>query len=306
MSVRSTGIALVLLGCLLACSKKDVGEAAASAASLGAVVESFEGGSIGWNIAGDGRIRAEVKDASGTPVTKDSSGTVEWKTESGETKSAKLTYDSDAKALVAAGPPPTQDITTLTYRIETKGAPLAGTLHVPVGGTAALANETNNDTTDAKGPHGGVIQKVGDDRLEIVADDDSDEVRVYVIGGDGKAIAAGERKVTLAVVAEKSEVVVLRPSDDGAFLVGTWTLKDDPSRVTVVLRSSGRAYVAIVGWKPGARLVVTGGAPRKIKVHVKGHGAKIDIKVKDGPGAPGMVKIDLKGNGGGKGKIKIK
>ena len=304
---RSRCIVLVVAACALACSKKDAAEDPATTASAAPLIEAFSTGSVAWVVDKAGHIRADVKDANGVPIAKDATGTVEWKTDSGETHSAPLAYDADAKALVAVGPPPTQDITPLHYQIVAKGEHLAGTLHVPVGGTVALAADAKDGTTDAKGPHGGVIQVVGGDKLEIVAEDGSEDVRVYVLDAEGKPTAPGDRKITLALIADTPEVVVLSPSDDGLYVMGKLHLKDDPSRITVVVRRASVAHVAIVGWKPGTRLIVSGGPPAKVKIHVKANGTALDIKVKDGPGAPAMVKVQDHGDhGGGHGKGKGK
>jgi hypothetical protein len=155
MSARSIGvIAVILLSTLApACSKKESAET--SSASDAPLEEAFAKSSIAWVVKNDGRIRADVKDASGAPISSDATGTVEWTTESGEARSAKLAYDAEAKVLVAAGPAPTQDITPIKYQIVAKGDTLAGTLHVPVGGTAALAanaNDVKDNAGEAKGP----------------------------------------------------------------------------------------------------------------------------------------------------------
>jgi hypothetical protein len=121
------------------------------------------------------------------------------------------------------------------------------------------------------------VQVVGDDRVEIVADKDSDEIRVYVLDAGGKPVAPGDRKITLAVNGDSNEVVVLTPSSDGVYLVGNWKTKTDPSRITVSVRRGSTVHVAIVGWHPGAKLMVVGGP--KWNVHVKDKGwKKVEIK----------------------------
>lgn len=327
-----------LAGCGGGCSKKDGEEktsetqSAVMTSAKDAIVEGFANGSIAWLIGADGNVQADVTDKAGAPITKDVSGTISWTSESGEARTAKLAYDDGKKALVGKGPEPKQDVTEVKYEIKSPPGPFEGTLHVPAGGTSALAADAKTaadvkvDTTT--GPHGGVVQVVGDDRVEIVADDDTDQVRVYILDASGKAVAVGDRKVTLAVNADGSEVVVLVPSADGAHLSGSWKAKSDPSRITVVVRRATVTHAAIVGWKPGTKLMVVGGPKVKVKVKGANFGPAKVVKIdgKDGPGGGPILKVDLKdkdkdkdkdddkgkgkgggnGNGNGNGKSKGK
>src|SRR5258708_831474 len=83
--------------------------------------------------------------------------------------------------------------------------PWARTLHLPPGGTAELvagAKAAAQVNVDAKaGPHGGVIQVVGNERFEVVANESTGEARVYLLDPDLKVVAIGDRKITLGVVA---------------------------------------------------------------------------------------------------------
>lgn len=288
-------------GCALGCSKAaDTNDVMITDSAL---IEVLGNATVAWRVGADGKTAAQITDKDGKPVTKDARGTIAWKTDSGEAASAKLSYDADAKALVAAGPPPRADITELKYEIAVKDGAITGALHVPVGGTAAIvsgAKASEKIATDATGPNGGVVQVVGDDRIEIVADDESDEVRVYVLDAGGKAIVAGERKITLGIDADGTEIIVLTPSPDGLYLTGKWKAKVDPSRITLVVRKGGEARVAIVGWKPGAKLVVSGGPRLKVKKHGLGWGAggkPVELRGREGAGITpsGVIKVDLKG-----------
>jgi hypothetical protein len=297
-----------LTGGAAGCSKKD-GDATQSAeAQASALVEVFETGSLAWTIDDAGKVRLDVRDKDGTSISKKAAADLEWQTETGEQKTVKLAFDDKANALAGTGPAAKGDITLLRYKVTGGAAPMTGTLHVPVGGTIALAKdatEAEKVTAPATGPNGGVVQVVGDDRIEVVGDEDSDQVRVFVLGADGKAVPVGERKVTLAVNADASEVVALTPSPDGLYLIGKWKVKSDPSRLTIVVRRAGAAHVALVGWKPGVKIVVLS-AP-KLKVRVKGGGLAKGLDKDDKPDAPGgptLVKVDLKGKDDDKGKDK--
>ncbi len=307
--VLVASLALGALVSLVACGKKESragGDESAASASLGGLVETHAQGSILWDIDAEGVVRADLRDLDDAHVSKNAKGTIEWK-ENDEPKRAKLEYDADAKVLLAHGPAPTAEITELRYVVVQGDAPVQGTLHVPAGGTASLAAQGDvkaSPTLEGTGPHGGLVQVVGGDRVEIVADDDSDEVRVYVLDAEGKAIVAGDRKITIAVVAETPRVIVFAPAPGGLYFVANAKIVADPTRVTIVVRRGGKVRVAIVGWKPGAKLVVAGGP--KVKLKAKGNGGKVDVKIKDGPGAPAMIKVDIKDHGNKKVKIKIK
>jgi hypothetical protein len=277
--------ALAFVAALAACSKstpKDgtdggdgVTTTSAKDSAKAALIEAFGAGSIAWTIDDNGKIRAEIRDKDNANISKNASGTAEW-----DGGNAKLVYDDGAKALVGSGPALKADITPVKYAITGGPEPMTGTLQVPIGGTQALVSDSKSDAVDAgstTGPNGGIVQVVGDDRIEIVADKDSDEVRVYVLDASGKPVAPGDRKITLAVNGDANEVVVLSPSSDGVYLVGNWKTKTDPNRITVSVRRGSTVHVAIVGWHPGVKLMVVGGP--KWNVHVKDKGwKKVEIK----------------------------
>lgn len=312
MKIRRLAGCFVLITCLGGCGGgcSKSGDASHAITAESAIVEVLENGTVAWRVGADGKIVAEVSDKDGKPISKDAQGTVTWKSDSGQPASAKLSYDSDAKALVATGPAPKADVTDVDYAITAPSGAIAGVLQVPVGGTAALvadAKTAEKVDADATGPNGGVVQVVGDDRVEIVADDESDEVRVYILDPGGKVVATGDRKITLAVSADAREVIVLTPSPDGLYLTGKWKASSDPSRITIVLHKDGKARVAIVGWKPGTKLMVAGGPKLKVKKHGLGWGAggkPAELRGKEGAGVTpsGVVKVDLGGKDGKKAK----
>ena len=69
----------------------------------------------------------------------------------------------------------------------------AGALHVPAGGTKELVltartAATKDNYKGQKGPNGGVVQRVGDDVVEIVGDKGTGQVRVYALDATLKPI----------------------------------------------------------------------------------------------------------------------
>lgn len=298
-------------------------------AALGAdaFIEEHEGGSVAWKVDADGSVKAQVS-VEGKPVQKDVSGTLVWKA-AGEPKTVPLAADAKTGILVAAGPKLEADITEISYTVNVSSKPLSGTLHVPVGGTAQLVADAKA-AVDVKvpevGPNGGVVQVVGKDRVEVVADEVSGEVRVYLLDADFKAMAVGERSVSLGVVADAPQMLALAAVEGGAYFRARWALAADPLKITVAVRNAGVTSVALVGFKPGARVVVRADAPR-VKVRTKttwaayvDGDADVDAKVRGEGNAFGHAhapahgvkgKVDLpdvngKANAGAKAKVDVK
>jgi hypothetical protein len=244
-------------------------------AALGAdaIVEEHEGGTVAWDVAPDGNVRAAVV-VEGKPVQKDVSATLVWKAGAeAEAKTVPLTVDAKTGFLVGAGPKLEADITEVNYTINVNSKPWSGALHVPVGGTAQLVANAKA-SAEVKlpegnvGPNGGVIQVVGKDRVELVADEVSGEVRVYVLDADFKAVAVGERSISLGVYADAPHMLALASAEGGAYFRARWSLNVDPLKITIAVRNAGVTSVALVGYRPGARLVVRADAPR-VKVRTK-------------------------------------
>ncbi|WP_437335758.1 hypothetical protein [Sorangium sp. So ce394] len=272
----------------------EVTATAESAIGEGAYVEEHESGKAAFNVAADGNVKAVVSGPDGKPIREDVSGTLLWKDASGE-KTLPLTLDAKTGLLVAAGPKLEADLTEIGYTLNVAGKPWNGTLHVPAGGTAELYANAKGSADlglpEGKlGPHGGRIEIVGDDRLELLVDEVTGEVRVYVLDADLKPIDIGERKVTLGVVAEAPQVVVLAPVAAtagvaaGAYLTGKLALAADPLKVTVAVRNAGRSAVALCGYRAGAAFAVHARAPRvKVRMKTDWHAhahAHADLKAK--------------------------
>lgn len=267
-----TTICLLALVLVPACGKSDdaapvVGAEAAMvvSADLGpdAVVEEHDEGTVAWAIAPDGQVRAVVTAKAGGQVKENVSGSLVYKIQGGETKTVPLVVEPKTGVLVAAGPKLEADLTEVNYTVQVSGKPWSGVMHVPVGGTAALV-ATAKTSVDVKvdaqavGPHGGSIQVVGDDRLEMVGDDGG-EVRVYVLDADLRPRTSIEgRTLRVGFIAERPEVVTFAHASGGAYFVGRFGTRAvvDPLRVTVSLGLGGGVVrSAIWGYRPGIRVV---------------------------------------------------
>jgi hypothetical protein len=309
------------LGFVPACKSSDANAAAVEEAfgKDSVITEKQSDGSIAWDVSADGEAKALVTTPDGKPLKTDVSGALVWK-DGSASKTIPLAPDPKTGVLVARGPKLSADITEIDYAVSVAGRPWNGVLHLPPGGTEKLAADARaaiDVKLDGKpGPHGGSIQVVGKDRVEIVSSETTGEVRVYVLDTDLKPIVVGDRKITLAVVADKPDVVVLIPAPGGMHMVGKLHANDDPVKVTIAIRVGEEVHVTLVGWRPGVHVVVGADAPKvKIRVNAEGWGADEDVDVKVNGRGPAVkvnieeeesIKIKHHGKGGLDVKIKVR
>lgn len=260
---------------LPACSKKDEAAkpeiTAESAAAEEAITEQHEPATVSWVVAPEGKLKARFKAADGAPLGTSVTGSVTVKPLQADAKpvTAKLVYDTEAGVHTAEFPALNADLTEVSYDVSVKGKPIKGAMHVPRGGTRELVATAKVSAEvklpeGKKGPNGGVIQVVGDDVIEVVADVKSGETRVYVLDDDFKPIPVGKRKVKLAVVGSAPETVELAAEPKGLYFTGKLTVvKTNPHRLTVVLTGerSPEPVVVLCGYHPGTVVVVGPGAP---------------------------------------------
>ncbi len=102
-----------------------------------------------------------------------------------------------------------------------------------------------------------MLQPVGDDIVEIVADKESGDLRVYVLDLGLKPVPIGEREIKLAirfgVGAGRHRA---RAWARSALLHRQLDVKVNPTKVTVVLKEGGHTHVVLCGYRPGAVIVV--------------------------------------------------
>jgi hypothetical protein len=226
-----------------------------------AFVEEHDEGSVTWRIDTDGQVKAAVSTSTGARVKQDIGGTLVYKVEGGEPRTVPLVVDAKTGLLVAAGPKLEADLTEVSYTITVSGKPWSGVMHVPVGGTAALV-ASGKLTAEAKlpdeavGPHGGTIQVVGSDRLEMVADADMGETRVYVLDVNLKPVRVETRTLRMGFVAGTTMFVNFAPEPAGFYFMARLgpAVVLNPLRVTASLRIGGVTHAAIWGYRPGIRI----------------------------------------------------
>jgi hypothetical protein len=267
MRIRSTLGAVSLASCLAAGCRKPAPppEPAAETAETTTVTEQNDNGTVSWDVEPDGQVRASVKATDGRAIVKDLSGTVTWPGELADQQRA-LTLD-DKGTLVATGPALEQDLTEIDYSLMVEGKPWTGVLHVPRGGTQAIQEDARADAAvvvppNQLGPHGGTVQVIGGQRVEMVADRDTQEVRVYTLGPDYRVIDPGDRTFEMGYEAQYPGMQVLVREPGADYYVGAWAVGFDPFRVTLGWSLGGVSHFGIIGWHYGETLRFGVGAPR--------------------------------------------
>ncbi len=235
--------------------------------SAAAITTQYDHGTGAWIIGADGSVSALLHGEDGKPMP-GVVGQVSFE-QDGKTKTVPATYNEKTGVLTATGPKLDADLNHVTYALVADGKPIDGAIDVPRGGTQDLVETAKLQTTIPEdktvGPNGGVVQVVGPDRVEVVANRETGEVRAYVLDADYHVVDPGDRKITLAFEGHDPEVVVLTPAPKGRFVVGHVRTRVDPVHVTVAVNVHGATHACLVGWVPGKVVVVGHKAPR---VHV--------------------------------------
>jgi hypothetical protein len=265
------------LGCLLlasvvcACRKELTAEAIEKAPD--AIAEQGPSGTSTWIVRPDGAVSATLKTPDGKPVATPVTGQVAFVPPEGPPTSVPVQYDPKTGVLTAAGPKLDADITPLNYTLTVGGAPWNGSIDVPRGGTQDLVDTgklQGSFSANVVGPNGGVVETVGPDRIEVVANKQTGDVRAYVLGADNVPVDPGDRKITVALQGEQPEILVLAPEPQAHFVVGRMRARIDPVRLTVAVNERGTTHACLVGWSPGSVVFVGPQAPRVHLLAVEG------------------------------------
>ncbi|SRR6266545_65780 len=265
---KSTVVCGILVAASLAMSPA-CKRSATSVDMTNALTEQREDGSVAWDIHRDGKIRALMRSPSGEIVKSNATGSVTFRTEEGP-QTVTLKQDSKTGLLYGEGPKLKGELTQVDYELRTGSQDWNGTLFVPEGGTAELGENAQAAAKvtvpeGKQGPHGGTIQVVGQDRIELVGDPSSKEIRVYILNDDLKPVPVAARRIKLAVVDDRPEVIVLTPEAGGMYVKGRMSFEHDPAKITVSVTVNEQRHVALVGYQPGTVIVV---GPRAPRVHV--------------------------------------
>jgi len=299
LTVTSGALAVVVaLSVLGGCKKAMKVSAEAIENSPAAITQKGAHGTSTWIVGPDGAVSALLKGPDKKPISGKVTGSINFAIPDGTPTSVPATYDPGTGVLTAAGPKLDADITPVNYQLQVDGNPWDGSIDVPRGGTQDLV-ETGGLQAQLPpgrlGPNGGVVQMVGPDRVEVVANKKTGDVRAYVLDPDYHVIDPGDRRITLGLEGPEPEVVVLAPQPHARFVVGHMRSRVDPVHVTVAVNEHGRTHACLVGWHPGVA-VVYGPAVVPVPLYavdtwhdddgeVEFHGRHGEVVV----GAPGVV-----------------
>jgi hypothetical protein len=273
MLFRSMFLAVALATATVAagCSKSESAPevTAENIEDQGVVTEKHDAGEVVWAVAPEGHVRALIKTPDGKPVDKNVSGTLTVKASADAVPvTVPIAPDPKTGLLVAVIPKLEADMTEVKYDLKVDGKPVQGALHLPPGGTNELVVNAKLHADvklpeGKKGPNGGVIQVVGDDTIEVVADKGSGKVCVYFLDADLKPVkVVPEKTVKVAVVTSAGpEVVVLTPGPDDLYFAGKVNVAVTPVKLSVGIKHKHVSKVALVGWHPGAVVVIGAVAP---------------------------------------------
>jgi hypothetical protein len=234
------------------------------------LTEKNDAGTVTWAVTPEGQVKARFKAPDGSLVKSGVTGTLTVKALKKNDKpvTVKLEPDPDSGIYVATIPKLGADLTEVDYEIDVNGKPVKGAMHLPRGGTRALvttakAAAENKLPEGKKGPNGGIVQVVGSDILEVVADQKTGQVRVYALNDDLKPVAVGKRRVKLGLVSSTPEMIELEAEPKQMYFTGKLSVKANPTKLTVALyeENEPEPVVALCGWDPGEVIVVGTGAP---------------------------------------------
>ena len=193
-SMRPTWIGAWLACALLAlatgCNRNKDATADPSAEAQAGLVEERDDGKLEWIISPEGHVRVIVTPNEGAAPSL-----------SGALMLEGQSYDLASKdtSLEATIPKLSDDLTTIAYSIKVGEATWDGSLQVPPGGTKELVEVPQITVPEGtKGPNGGVVDVVGDQRVEIVTDEKTGEVRVYFLDENLQPIPVGDAKAVAA------------------------------------------------------------------------------------------------------------
>ncbi len=253
-----------------------------------AIVEGFDDGSAAFAVAPDGPVKIALADTTGAPIP-DRGATLTYEIpETGKSLEVPLHVDPTTHYLIATGPELASVITPVHYEIKGGSRVWVGVLQLPAGGTKALNDSATAaaavHATPIVGPHGGRIERIGNDDVELLVDKDAADVHAWIIV-DGKAIAPEDRTIVtmlddrrVELTADASGTFYAKVSVDAGFSLAA------VHKVTCVLTRAKSVWFVEYGFRPhvyvyAPRAVVDVGVSASVKGSVA-----VDVHTDDDQG----------------------
>lgn len=252
-----------------------------------AIVEASEDGSTAFVVDDQGRVTAALADPQGKPTTERSLKLSFAEEGSDAPKEVLLIPDANKQYFVGRGPALEADITPVHYEITGGTRPVRGILHLPKGGTKILALSAQVQALahvqPVVGPHGGRIERVGDDDVELLVDPDSGEARAWIIV-DGKVVPPARRELGLYL---DGRYVDCYPDQNDSFYVKLDARFEVKSlhKVSVSLYHEERIHTVVWGYRPHLAVYIHRPA---VDVRVVGWTSKEKVKYDKNPNEPGL------------------
>jgi len=123
----------------------------------------------------DGKMQLVAFDEKGTEMASDA---IEGKVRAEESEWVTVTKPGASAQLA----PLEEGLTTIELDLKVKGKEFKESIDVPEGGTKALLKKSKISVAEGtKGPNGGTVDVVDDQRVELVMDEKTGDVRVYYL-----------------------------------------------------------------------------------------------------------------------------
>jgi hypothetical protein len=265
------------------------------------VVEESDRGTIAWDVDADGHVKAAIKATDGHAITKDVTGQISFPDAMQEPfVDAEMSPEG---FLVADGPALQDDLTEMDYDLVVEGAPWTGVMYLPRGGTQAIERDAKADAAaiagleNTAGPNGGVVQVIGGERYEVVADRDTQEMRMYLLGPSLEVVDPGERVMRVGYVTTYPESLLLVREPGAFYYVGRVQSGWDPVQITIGVGFGGSFHYGIVGFHFGERVYFGARAPALRVMAVRAWAPSVSVRV--GVNVNVGERVDVGGRVGG-------
>ncbi len=271
-----------------------------------AIVEASEDGSTAFVVDDEGRVTAALADPQGKPTTERSLKLNYVKEGEEAPTEVLLIPDANKQYFVGRGPVLEADITPVNYEISGGTKPIRGILHLPKGGTKVLALSAQAQAVahaqPILGPHGGRIERVGPDDVELLVDPDSGEARAWIIV-DGKVVPPARHELGLYF---DGRYVDCYPDQNDSFYVKLDARFDVKvlHKVSLSLYVEDRVHTVLWGYRPHLAVYIT---RPSVDIRVVGWTSKEKVKYDKNPNEPGLgwAKGKEKHKGGSSGGVSV-